>query len=196
MRLNIALHLGDLDESRQLLPFGRLLCRGTACRTGDMKLPAAQLRLGGDPNRMVTLRHPAYMGSREFARQFIGLPITLEHPADDVSSANWSDHAVGITLEATATGTTIDTVMQIHDPKTIDDIVTGRREALSIGYAAGLLDRGQDIHEASEPLLNHLAAVQEGVCGERCRIFNAVASPDVDEWDEQMGIVRSVLGLS
>lgn len=110
-------------------------------------------------------------------------PMTVDHPADSVTSRSWRDKAVGWTGEAvTRDGDTIRVPMMIADADAIAAIESGKRE-LSCGYTCqldwtpGTTPAGEAYDARQVGIrLNHVAIVAAGRAGAQCRIGDAAGA--------------------
>ena len=104
-------------------------------------------------------------------------PVTIEHPDEPVTAANWKRHAVGFTGEGVARdGGFIRVPLTLMDAASIEAVKAGKRE-LSVGYAcqlefvAGTTPDGEAYDAVQRGIrANHLAVVDAGRAGPLCRI--------------------------
>lgn len=109
-------------------------------------------------------------------RSFAGKPVTVDHPSEDVTAANWRQHAVGhIDREIRREGNYLRANIIVQDAQAIDAIKQGRRE-LSAGYKSNIqwvegTVEGQHFDAVMSDIVgNHLALVHLGRAGHQCRI--------------------------
>lgn len=107
-------------------------------------------------------------------------PVTLDHPAEPVTSANWKAHSVGqVGGEVARDGDYIRVPLVLMDHAAIDAVTAGKRQ-LSVGYVAEI-DWTPGTTPAGEPYdavqrrirANHLAVVDAARAGPACRIGDA-----------------------
>lgn len=107
-------------------------------------------------------------------------PVTLDHPAEPVTSANWKAHSVGqVGGEVARDGDYIRVPLVLMDHAAIDAVIAGKRQ-LSVGYVAEI-DWTPGTTPAGEPYdavqrrirANHLAVVDAARAGPACRIGDA-----------------------
>lgn len=107
-------------------------------------------------------------------------PVTLDHPAEPVTSANWKTHSVGqVGGEVARDGDYIRVPLVLMDHAAIDAVTAGKRQ-LSVGYVAEI-DWTPGTTPAGEPYdavqrrirANHLAVVDAARAGPACRIGDA-----------------------
>ncbi|MGK9245521.1 DUF2213 domain-containing protein, partial [Inquilinus limosus] len=107
-------------------------------------------------------------------------PVTLDHPAEPVTAANWKAHAVGqVGGEVARDGDYLRVPLVLMDRAAIDAVTAGKRQ-LSVGYSAEI-DWTPGTTPAGEPYdavqrrirANHLAVVDAARAGPACRIGDA-----------------------
>lgn len=117
-------------------------------------------------------------------------PVTLDHPVEPVTAANWKAHSVGqVGGEVARDGDYIRVPLVLMDRAAVDAVIAGKRQ-LSVGYAAeidwtpGTTPAGEAYDAVQRRIrANHLAVVDAARAGPACRIgdaWTAVAAP-VDE---------------
>lgn len=135
-------------------------------------------------------RPPEEVFDRESLASYVGKPITNDHPAEPVTSANWRDVAGGTIMsacrETIESGDFITFDLAFMDADLIRDIESGKRE-LSNGYGAEVIVK-DGITEDGEPYQaiqtnmrgNHVAVVDRGRAGSQCRIGDAAPCEVID----------------
>ncbi|MGF6230201.1 hypothetical protein QFZ27_004156 [Inquilinus ginsengisoli] len=114
-------------------------------------------------------------------------PVTLDHPAEPVTAANWKAHCVGqIGGEVARDGDYIRVPLVLMDRAAVDAVIAGKRQ-LSVGYAAeidwtpGTTPAGEAYDAVQRRIrANHLAVVDAARAGPACRIgdaWTAAAAP-------------------
>ncbi|OWJ68714.1 DUF2213 domain-containing protein [Inquilinus limosus] len=107
-------------------------------------------------------------------------PVTLDHPAEAVTSANWKALSVGqVGGEVARDGDYVRVPLVLMDRAAIDAVTAGKRQ-LSVGYTAEI-DWTAGTTPAGEPYdavqrrirANHLAVVDAARAGPACRIGDA-----------------------
>jgi hypothetical protein len=132
-----------------------------------------------DPQDVVRVFRPAEeVFSRDAMASLAHRPVTLDHPADNVSAENWKDLAVGdVGDEVVRDGEFVRVPLKIMDAKAIDSIKSDRRE-FSLGYSIVLdMTPGEHDGEAFDAVArdlryNHLAAVKAARGGADLRIID------------------------
>lgn len=180
-----------LDAPRRTAD-GYLAVRAKAARTGVYKYTGREV----DPDNKHGLRDQAIVNvlrdeetvfDTAAARSFIGKPVTDDHPASAVNSANWRDHARGVVMGALRDGDYLAFDLLLTDADTIAKVDAGKRE-LSNGYAAELqfgdfkAADGTPCPARQSKITggNHVAVVKFGRAGEECAIRDAFALCDAN----------------
>jgi uncharacterized protein len=173
-----ALQIGQPRRTKE----GYLAVRARSARTGVYQYSGRQV----DPENRHGLRDAATVNvlrdegtvfDKRAAQSFIGKPITVDHPAEAVTSANWKDHSRGAIMGALRDGDYLAFDLLLMDKTAIDDVEAGKRE-LSNGYAAEL-EFGDftapdgtkcPVRQSQITDGNHIAIVDAGRAGPECRI--------------------------
>lgn len=104
-------------------------------------------------------------------KSFENMPVTIEHPTEMyVDANNWQELAVGhiSNIRKDETGEFLIGDVVVNSPKAIKIIQDGKIE-VSCGYDADLIDADGKIKKANIKG-NHLAIVNEGRCGDKCKL--------------------------
>lgn len=104
-------------------------------------------------------------------KSFENMPITIEHPTEMyVDANNWQELAVGhiSNIRKDESGEFLIGDVVVNSPKAIKIIQDGKIE-VSCGYDADLVDADGKIKKANIKG-NHLAIVNEGRCGDKCKL--------------------------
>lgn len=197
-----------LSEHISETPEGFLICPGVAiARTGSQRympdeVPEDLAEGMADGGEVLVHRPESEVFSPRALASFEGKPLTIDHPAEDVTPENWKELAVGhiqnVRRGSPDKGQQSDLVyadIVITRADAIGAVRNGLRE-LSCGYDAeyeairpGV---GRQIHITG----NHVALVEHGRAGARCRINDAAGRPrgaDMGKksrpswWDRIMG---------
>ncbi|MES2289276.1 MAG: DUF2213 domain-containing protein [Pseudomonadota bacterium] len=168
---------------------GYLAVRAKAARTGVYQYTGREV----DPENAHGLRDTAIVNvlrddatvfDASAARSFIGKPVTDDHPADPVTSANWRDHARGVVMGAMRDGDYLAFDLLLTDEAAISKVGDGKRQ-LSNGYEASLefgdfKSADGTVCQARQSKIiggNHVAVVQNGRAGESCAIAVCDSAP-------------------
>lgn len=176
----------QISKNLARTPEGFLVCQNTAiARTGTMFYTSGEVEVEAGPDGVVRIeRDPEEVFRPETLASFEGKPVTIGHPDQDVSPANWQELAVGVVTNVRR-GTGIEDHLiladiVIHRQDAIDMILAehehDRRQELSCGYDARYETlspgRGRQINIVG----NHLALVAEGRCGPVCATKDHLAA--------------------
>lgn len=132
-----------------------------------------------DPQSPVRVFRPAdEVFHRDAMASLAHRPVTLDHPAGEVSAENWKALAVGdVGDEIVRDGEFIRVPLKIMDAKAIDSVKSDRRE-FSLGYSLHLdMTPGEHAGQAYDAVArefryNHLAAVRAARGGAELRIID------------------------
>lgn len=135
-------------------------------------------------------RPPEEVFDKAAVTSFIGKPITNDHPAQPVTAQNWRDLAGGTVMgakrEVAEDGDYLGFDLAFMDAALIADVDAGKSE-LSNGYGAelvikdGITPEGE-IYRAMQTNIrgNHVAVVDAGRAGQKCRIGDAAPCITID----------------
>lgn len=182
--------------------------------------PGIQVYLGDEVGmpHMPTVR--VYRSEKEVRdanslQSFSHAPVTMGHPTEDVTAANWKQLAIGeVSTEVTWKDNKISIPVMLKDAESINRVEAGTRE-LSPGYTAeivpiaGFTPEGEPFDaEQINIRVNHVAVVPRGRSGPQVRIGDAAipaqpgtnwgAFPIHDAQEEKLMATRIILldGLS
>ncbi|MBC17095.1 MAG: hypothetical protein CL942_08590 [Desulfovibrio sp.] len=154
---------------------GFLVCAAVPiARTGFMEYASHEVPLEpGKDGRVRVERTEKAVFDPDAMASFEGKPGTINHPAEDVTPANWKELAVGhaqnIRRGAGEASDLLLADMVITDKEAIKLIRGGLRE-VSCGYDADYEQVAPGHGRQSNIRGNHIALVHRGRCGSRCRI--------------------------
>lgn len=169
--------------SRTITAEGYMLVPGVLARTGVQEYRAHELGLekdGMDPMQVLRLLRPAEeVFQAESLSSFENKPVTIEHPEEDVTAANWKQYAVGEVRDVQRCGELMSGLILIKDADAIEAMQAGKVE-LSNGYTFTLdMTSGQSVdgqpYDAVQRNIrgNHVALVDVARCGSACRIADS-----------------------
>lgn len=175
--------VGVIGPKRKLRPDGSLLCEDVPiARTGTMfyqigEVPIAAPKMPGAAPVIRVTRDALTLFAPQALGSTIGAAITIDHPAEDVTPANWKHLSVGYVLDAWR-GQGADSELMfadlvITDQNAINRINSEGPDAIrevSLGYRAAYKQTGDGEGRQLDILVNHLALVERGRCGPRCAI--------------------------
>ena len=164
-----------LSPRQRMTPEGFLLCEAVPiARTGTLIYADGEVPIDAATSGQIVVERTADEVFRaETLASFEGKPVTLSHPDDFVSPANWRELTVGITQNVRrGDGIEQDLMLAdllITDADGIREVREGLRE-VSCGYEADYEQlapgRGRQLNIVG----NHVALVERGRCGPRCAI--------------------------
>lgn len=151
---------------------------------GSLVVPATLTRAGvltyydrnGKPKRR--LRHADDVLSPDRVAAMGGLPVTLNHPPEMVTTDNASRYTVGtVDLSTRREGNLAAGTLVLHDKRAIDAVMSGSHSEISPGYWADILpESGNYDGEAYDDRQvnqrwNHVALVEKGRSGPDVRVM-------------------------
>lgn len=173
MRFYVTAQLGP---KQSMTPEGFLLCEDVpVARVGEMIYGPNETPVSVDPQTGVVRisRDPDQVFRPETIFSCAGKPITLDHPPEDVTPANWRKLAYGVMINPRrGEGDNQDVILVdliITDPEMIADVRAGKRE-VSLGYDAEYDEIAPGVGRQRDIIVNHVALVERGRCGPRCSI--------------------------
>ena len=102
-------------------------------------------------------------------KSFEGVSVTVEHPEEmEVNAHNWKELAVGHISNVRRDGDFLIGDVVVNDSKAIKIVQDGKIE-VSCGYDAELVEADGKIKKV-DIKGNHLAIVDEGRCGDKCKL--------------------------
>ena len=140
---------------------------------------------GKDPERIVRLYRPEReVFADDAMASFERLPVTSDHPFEDVVAGNWEKYAVGSTEgQPVREGALVKHQLIINKASAVNDVQRGKRE-LSCGWSfvpdmtPGVTDDNEPYDLIAREIRgNHIAIVDAGRCGPACRAGDSAKSP-------------------
>lgn len=165
-----------LGPKRSLTPEGFLLCEEVpVARTGEMLYGPGEVPVEPGPDGLIRIsRTPEEVFRAETLASCIGKPVTLDHPDDFVTPANFATLGKGAMLNLRrGTGIADDLLvadLMVTDQEAIDAIQTDGIEEVSLGYEADYEQVSPGRGVQRNIVVNHVALVERGRCGPRCAI--------------------------
>lgn len=155
---------------------GYLECAALTARVGIQQYTGEEM---GRPDIFVVnvYRDESEVFSKKSLDTFSKLPITNDHPAEEVTAENWKELAVGSTGDdVLRDGEYLKIGLKITDASAVKSVQDGKRE-LSVGYSAeiewvdGVAPDGTPYQAVQKNIVaNHIAIVDQGRAGPRARI--------------------------
>jgi len=165
-----------LGPKRSLTPEGFLLCEEVpVARTGEMIYGPGEVPVEPGPDGLIRIsRTPDEVFRPETLASCIGKPVTLDHPEDFVTPANFAALGKGSMLNLRrGSGIEDDLLIAdllITDQAAIDAIQDDGIEEVSLGYEADYEQVSPGRGVQRNIVVNHVALVERGRCGPRCAI--------------------------
>lgn len=161
---------------------GYLVADAKVARTGVQEYLGSEV---GRPEQDIVrvYRPPESVFAQDVMHSYAHRPVTNDHPPEqEITPANWKDHAVGTTGgEVARDGEFVRVPLVLMDGAAISAFDAGKRE-LSMGYTAsltfqdGVTPEGQAYDAVMGPAkMNHLALVDRARGGEHLRIGDRLA---------------------
>lgn len=164
---------------------GYLICvDAVLARTGKQTYRKSEVFSTDEDTEIDVDRKPEEVFSQETLASFENVPLTVEHPNEDVNSENYKDYSVGFVRDIhkgivdgqeVILGTLV-----IQDQQTIDEIENGEHTDLSCGYDCDIVD--EENPQQRNIRGNHVALCQCGRAG-NARIIDSILldSKDFDK---------------
>lgn len=154
---------------------GMLRAKAILTRAGDFEYDAKELGLKDVTGRVILERPVTTLTDPETLRTVRGAPLTIDHPADNVTPGNWKKVVVGnVVGEPEIRGDHLYADLLIGDQTAIDELESGKKE-LSLGYAfpvERISRNGVKYRLDSGLVINHVAIVEAGRAGPGVRVLD------------------------
>lgn len=165
-----------LGPKRSLTPEGFLLCEEVPiARTGEMLYGPGEVPVEPGPDGLIRItRTPEEVFRDATMASCVGKPVTLDHPEDFVTPANFAVLGKGSMLNIRrGTGIADDLLIAdllVTNQDAIDAIQKERIDEVSLGYEADYEQASPGRGVQRNIVVNHVALVEHGRCGPRCAI--------------------------
>lgn len=179
--------VGELKETRE----GYLVATARVARTGVQLYYASELGdvardAGFKPGDVVRVyRHPDEVFAKDSLASITRLPVTVDHPAEDVTAANWQQLAVGEVGDAYATEPEWIVVNPMIKDAGATKAARTTHQEISMGYSAAIVPARDGLEADFEQRgirYNHLALVPKGRAGEMARIGDSWGASPVQDF--------------
>lgn len=187
IRFTDRVSVGDVKETKE----GYLVATARVARTGVQQYLASELgdialNAGFAPNDVVRVyRHPDQVFADATLNSITRVPVTLDHPPENVTADNWSRYSVGEVGDAYSKDSEwIIVNPMVKDAAAIQAARTTHKE-ISMGYEASIVAARDGIDadfEMSNIHMNHLALVRRGRAGDKARIGDAWGAAPVQDF--------------
>ena len=170
--------VGREGLTRYRLRDGSLLCKDVKiARTGYMDYLLSELTEDDrDRNEIVKVRRdPSQLFNERVIKSFEEVPVTLDHPPDDVNPDNFKQYAVGNIRNVRREGDYLVADLIVRDRDAIESIMRGDTVEVSPGYTNDFVYDEERQEWTQQNLLgNHLAIVRRGRGGRSVRIGDSM----------------------
>lgn len=197
MRFTDKASVGAIKETKE----GYLVATARVARTGTQIYLARELgdvatSAGFSPDSQVRVyRSPEEVFHKDSLASITRVPVTIDHPGEDVSATNWASLSVGDVGDAYATEPEWVVVNpMIKDAAAVQAARTTHRQ-ISMGYDAQVVKARDGIDadfEVKAIRYNHLALVPSARAGDQARIGDSWGATPID--DSQPGDMPKTKG--
>jgi hypothetical protein len=171
----------QLGPKQSLTPNQFLLCQDVPiARIGVQEYAGIELPdiEPGDDGIILVERHEEDVFDPESIASFEGAPITIEHPREPVTPANWIVYAKGVAQNVRrGEGEMSDFLLAdllVMDKGAIHDVQTKRLREISNGYDAAYIQIAPGRARQTDIVGNHVALLAGSArCGEACSVQDA-----------------------
>lgn len=179
--------VGELKETRE----GYLVATARVARTGVQLYYASELGdvardAGFAPGDVVRVyRHADEVFAKDSLASITRLPVTVDHPAEEVTAANWQQLAVGEVGDAYATEPEWIVVNPMIKDAGAAKAARTTHQEISMGYSAAIVPARDGLDADFEQRgirYNHLALVPKGRAGEKARIGDSWGASPVQDF--------------
>lgn len=153
-----------------------LICHDVPiARVGEMDYLASELRLEGDPDRLVKVyRHQEDVFDPAAMASFEGKPVTNGHPPENVGPENHAAYTKGHVQNVRRDGGYLVADLHLRDAALISDVENGVLREVSCGYLCSYVPEG-DGYRQRDIVGNHVAVVPRGRAGHEVAIKDEAA---------------------
>lgn len=173
----------QLGKQQGLTPEGFLIIQDVPlARTGLQLYSENEVPVKGGADGLVyIMRDEEEVFRPETILSLQGKPISLDHPSEDITPANYRELAVGHVINPRRGLNHLDHLLLgdlvVWDPDVIESVRNKSLLEVSVGYDADYEDTGGGRGRQRNILANHLALVKDGRCGAVCRIGDRATVP-------------------
>ena len=161
----------ELSDNISETPEGYLICHNVPItRIGGLVYSGDEV--GSDQQTVIMNRTLETISDPATIASFMGKPITLAHPKEDVSPENWKHYAVG-TIQNVRVDKEKGYLLAdlfINDQAAIEAIKNKTLREVSCGYDAEIEYISDNVGLHKNIMGNHLALVKAGRAGSQCAI--------------------------
>ena len=156
-------------------PDGGIVCTDVPiARTGEMQYLASELRLDGDPNRVVTvIREPEDVFEQDALSSFEGCHVTDGHPPENVTAENFGAYSRGHIQGIRRKGDYVVGDIHINDKVLASEVLHKVRRQISCGYECVYQPLPDGRYKQTRIRGNHVAVVLNGRAGPSVSIHDS-----------------------
>lgn len=156
----------SISEHITKKPNGGIICTAVpVARIGTQDYFARELKLGGDPERVVHVtREPEEVFAPAAMASFEGCAVTDGHPPEHVTAENFSAYARGHAQNVRRSGDYVVADLHIDDAALASDVLNHVKREISCGYLCTYAPTGNGYTQKGI-LGNHIAVVPRGRAG-------------------------------
>lgn len=187
MKFNDKLSIGELKQ----LEGGYLVATARVARTGVQEYLASELgdvatSAGFRPSDMVRVyRHPDQVFAEDSLATITRLPVTVNHPKDEVTAENWASLAVGEIGDAYTKESEWIVVNPMIKDAHAAKLAQSTHKELSMGYSAEIVKARDGLDADFEQInirYNHLALVPRARAGDKARIGDGWGAAPIQDF--------------
>ena len=169
----------DISPNQTETSEGYLICRNVPiARTGTQQYLAGELRLEGDPERIVYVsRREEDVFDAAALASFEGKPVTDGHPPGNVGPENYAAYARGHVQNVRREGDFVVADLYINDPVLASQVQNRVKREVSCGYLCVYTPDGAGYRQTNIRG-NHVAVVPRGRAGREVAIKDAAAEAE------------------
>jgi len=176
-----------IGPKQEKTPEGYLLCREVPiARTGAMSYLQGGMPLDGlgrpisTDREIEVVRDAMALFSEESLSSLQGKSLVHDHPKQDIDPTSWKKLTLGIVMNPRRGDNANDDLLMADILVTTEEgmkkIQEGKRE-VSAGYDAEYEEISPGKWRQHRIIFNHVALVEQGRCGSRCRIQDSIEEP-------------------
>lgn len=158
-----------LSPNKMITSNGYLVCTNAVlARTGKQQYLKSELYEDSDDDEIIEVdRKPEQVFAEATIHSFENVPLTCEHPYENVTPENYKEYSVGYVRDVhkgkyNGQDVLLGTLV-VCDPQCIQDIQNGYRTELSCGYDCDIV--GEDKLQQINIRGNHVALCEQGRAG-------------------------------
>ncbi len=178
-----------LSENMEMTPEGFLLCRNVpVARTGSLLYGAHEVPMApGVTGDVEVIREDEDLFNPATMASLNGKDVTLRHPDKFISAENWRNVSRGTVLDPRrGSGTESDLLfvdVLVKDAECIRKVRHDGLRQISLGYHANYVPLAPGKCRQRGMIVNHVALVEQGRCGERCAVRDEMT--EEEQMDKQ-----------